>query len=153
MKCMWPLGEVRLDYESTIEKSSRVHSGVTYLLRRISFGRRLELIRQVRDQLQRLQFLRAGEKPDESEVALLGAAIDREHLLWGLLAVEGLEIDGLPATPESLIQDGPEELAAEALALVRRETGLSEKERKNSESHSTSPWEAKPSGNATDAAA
>ncbi len=127
--------------------------GVTFVLRRMSFGRRLELIRTVRDQLKRLQFLRAGENTNEDEAALLSAEIDREHLLWGLLAVEGLEIDGLPATPESLLDDGPEELANEALAMVRRETGLSEEERKNSESHSTSPWGAKPSGDATDAAA
>ncbi len=142
-----------MEYESTSARPSEIRAGVTYVLRRISFGRRLELIRKVRDQLQRLQFLKAAERPDESAVALLSAEIDREHALWGLLAVEGLEIDGLPATPESLLEDGPEDLAVEALAFVRRETGLSEEERKNSESHTTLPWEAEPSGDATNAAA
>lgn len=142
-----------MEYESTTERPSRVRGGVSFLLRRISFGRRLELIRKVREQLKRLEFLKAEQDADESEIALLSAEIDREHLMWGLAAIEGLEIDGLPATPESLLDDGPEELAQEALALVRRETGLSEEERKNSESHSTSPREAKPSGDATDAAA
>jgi hypothetical protein len=48
-----------------------------------------------------------------------------------LQAVEGLELDGAPATPESLAGSGPEELFREAVAAVRAEAGLSEAERKN----------------------
>ena len=36
------------------------------------------------------------------------------------------------ATPEMMVDCGPEELFREALALVRAETGLTEEERKNS---------------------
>ena len=36
-----------------------------------------------------------------------------------------------PATAESLIESGPEELFKEALAAVKAECGLSENERKN----------------------
>ena len=39
---------------------------------------------------------------------------------------------GVAAGPELLAEAGPEELFREALAAVRRETGLSEEERKNS---------------------
>jgi hypothetical protein len=41
-------------------------------------------------------------------------------------------VDGSIAGPELLAEAGPEELFREALAAVRRETGLNEEERKNS---------------------
>ena len=46
-------------------------------------------------------------------------------------AVDGLEIDGEPATPASLVERGPEELFREALAAVKAECGLSDEQRKN----------------------
>jgi hypothetical protein len=102
-----------------------------------------------------LEFLRAGPQgtDEEAQAALLAGEIDREYLRWGLAAIEGLEIDGRAATPEDLIEKGPERLLAEALAAVRHEAGLDEEERKNSESHSTSCEAARPAGNATNAAA
>jgi hypothetical protein len=45
--------------------------------------------------------------------------------------VGGLELDGSPASPESLIAQGPEGLFREALEAVKRECGLSDEERKN----------------------
>jgi hypothetical protein len=42
-----------------------------------------------------------------------------------------LEIDGEMATPETLIEKGPANLAAEILGRIRGECGLSESERKN----------------------
>lgn len=121
----------------------------------MSFGRRIELTKQVSESLKRLEFLEAGQKgpSEEAEAAVLAAEVDAVYLRWGLAAVEGLTIDGRPADVESLIAHGPEELLAEALAAVRRETGLSEEERKNSESHSISHFPTGPSGDATDAAA
>jgi hypothetical protein len=87
------------------------------------------------------------------EAALAASEIDRVYVSWGLAGVEGLEIDGRPATAELLLDAGPESLVSEALALIRREAGLSEEERKNFESHSTSAKENRPAGNATNAAA
>ena len=40
-------------------------------------------------------------------------------MLWGLAEVGGLELDGAPATPESLVLRGPEELFREALVAVK----------------------------------
>ncbi len=45
--------------------------------------------------------------------------------------MRGLELDGAPATPESLAAIGPEELFREAVAAVKAECGLTETERKN----------------------
>ena len=144
-----------MNYASTIKTESTAFPGVWLTVRRMSFGNRLELIRKVKDLLGRLEFLAAGEPgpKEEAEAALLTSEIDCEYLRWGLEGIDGLEIDGEAATTSSLIDKGPEELVAEAVELVRREAGLSEEERKNSESHSISDTETRPDGNATNAAA
>ncbi|MEZ5365152.1 MAG: hypothetical protein R2748_23200 [Bryobacterales bacterium] len=144
-----------MQYGSVVEVESEAMPGVRLTVRRMSFGRRLELTRKVQELAKRLAFVAAGEKDagSEAEQALLGAEIDREYLRWGLVRVDGLTIDGEEATAESLIEAGPEALVREALAAVRREAGLSEDERKNSASPSTSCSEAKPDGSATNAAA
>jgi hypothetical protein len=144
-----------MDYHSSIWKESAEAEGVRYRIRCMSFGRRIELMKRVGDSLARLEFLQAGEPTPEStaEATLLGGAIDREFLEWGLEEIEGLAIDGQAATPAELIEIGPEPLVQEALRAVRSAVGLSEQERKNSESPSTLPIAVKPSGSATNAAA
>jgi hypothetical protein len=127
--------------------------GVTFRVERMSFGRRLELVKELKDLLGRLEFVQAGPQgpAQQAEAALLAGEIDRIYLRWGLRAIEGLEIDGEPATPETLVERGPEELIAEALAAIKSEAGLSEAERKNSASPSTSCGETGPGGSATSA--
>lgn len=144
-----------MTYESTRQLESRECAGVRFTVHRMSFGRRLELTRKVRELLGRLEFVRAGPggSGEDAEAALLAGEIDREYVRWGLASLEGLQIDGQPATPEDLIEKGPEKLVAEVLAAVRREAGLDEEERKNCESHSTSCEGDRPGGNATNAAA
>ncbi len=140
-------------YESEEIVESAAFPGARLVVRRMSFGRRLELTRRIHELASKLAFLAAGDRAqsDEAETALVAAEIDREYLRWGLARVEGLEIDGEPATPESLIDAGPEELFREALRAVRRESGLSETERKNSASRSTSISASNPGGAATSA--
>lgn len=144
-----------MDYQSSVWKESVEAEGVRYRMRCISFGRRLELMKRVGDSLARLEFLQAGDPTAEStaEATLLGGSIDREFLEWGLEEVEGLVIDGEQVTPAALIASGPESVVQEALRAVRSAVGLSENERKNSESLSISPIAARPSGSATNAAA
>lgn len=144
-----------MEYRSQIEVGSPSAPGVRFLVRRMSFGRRLELTRQVQELAKRLAFVAAGEEglSSDAERAMLGGEIDREYLRWGLAGLEGLEIDGEPATVESFLEAGPEELVREALAEVKRQAGLSEAERKNSESRSTSSSGIQPGGAATNAGA
>ena len=144
-----------MDYASTVTVESKVAPGVRLTVRRMSFGRRLELTRQVKQLLSQLDFLSAkeGSVADQTEAALVASEIDRAYLCWGLARMEGIEIDGNPATPEALLEAGPEDLVAEVLGIVRREAGLSEEERKNCESHSIFVEEARSGGNATNAAA
>jgi len=140
-----------MDYESTVEIESKQVDGVRFRIRRMSFGRRIELTKTIQGVLGKLEFIEAGEKSahEEAEAALLGAQVDREYLRWGLIAVEGLTIDGEAATVETLAESGPEELTAEVIEAIRREARLGEAEGKNFESHSTLSPEAQPGGVAT----
>ena len=121
-----------MDYESVAVVESKVRAGVRFEVERMSFGRRVELMRRVRELARRVEFLEAGESPGERmDAGLLRAEIDRTYLLWGLVGVSGLRVDGLEATPKMVVERGPEELCSEALAAVRAETGLTDEERKN----------------------
>ena len=69
----------------------RSHSGVEFVIARMTFGRRLELMRRVRDLAARLEFFEAGrDAGNEMEASLLGAEIDRLYLMWGLEEIRGL---------------------------------------------------------------
>lgn len=119
-------------WESRRIVASAVSPGVEFVVARMTFGRRMELMRMVRDLAVRLEYFEAGrDAKNDMEASLLGAEIDRLYLRWGLEEIRGLEIDGSPATPETLIESGPEDLFREALAAVNAECGLNENERKN----------------------
>lgn len=143
-----------MKYESTVTIASERCPGVRLTIRRMSFGRRLELTRQIKELAGRLEFLQAGKEGDkqEAEAWLLAGEIESVYLKWGLQSIDGLVIDGAPATTDSLIEKGPEALVSEAATLIRKEAGLTEEEVKNSESHSISSTETRPVGNATNAA-
>jgi hypothetical protein len=112
--------------------ASMERPGVEFVIARMTFGRRIELMRKVRDLAVRLEYFEAGrDATNEMEASLLGAEIDRLYIRWGLDEIHGLELDGAPATADSLIESGPEELFLEALTAVRAECGLVENERKN----------------------
>jgi hypothetical protein len=120
------------NYESVIWFDAETHAGVRYAVARVSFGRRIELARQIREVARKAEFLEAGTNPREKlEAAVIGAEVDQVYLSTGLAEIEGLTIDGAAATPASLIALGPVELAAEILMRIKAECGLSEDERKN----------------------
>ncbi len=119
-------------HESSIWCDAQTYAGVRYSIARVSVGRRIDLARRIREIGRKLDFLEAGSDVREKlEAAVLRSEIDRAYLEWGLEAIEGLEIDGSPATPEAMVERGPLELALEILGRIRAECGLSEDERKN----------------------
>ena len=121
-----------MTYESTVTVSSKTASGVSFIVARMSFGRRMDLMRRIRELSQRLEFLEASTSPGERmDAGLLRAEIDKLYVAWGVLSVQGLLVDGKEATPDLLIEAGPESLLQEVLTAVRAETGLTENERKN----------------------
>ena len=121
-----------MTHESLKVIESQLARGVTFTVAKMSYGRRVELMRRIRELTRRMEFLEAGDTPAEKmDAALLDAEISRLYVTWGLRTVTGLIVDGAEATPELLAESGPEDLFSEALAAVRAETGLSEAERKN----------------------
>jgi hypothetical protein len=119
-------------YESVISIESRALLGVRFVIQRISFGRRMELSRRVRELSRKAEFLEAGtEIREKIEASILAQEIDAMYLHWGLLSIEGLTIDGEPATAERLLEKGPEDLAREVVGAIKGQCGLSESERKN----------------------
>ena len=121
-----------MNYESSSRVESKVRPGVAFVIAKMSFGRRIELIRRIRELALKCEFLNAGEAAEEKlQGALLSAEIDRLYVTWGLLELIGLEVDGIGATPERLASDGPEDVFREALSAIKAECGLTENERKN----------------------
>ena len=120
------------NWESRKIVRSELRPDVEYDVSRMSFGRRLELMKRIRDLATRIEFFEAGQaESNRMEASLLAGEMDRVFLEWGLQGISALEIDGVPASVAALIEKGPEDLVHEALVIVRGECGLSEAERKN----------------------
>src|ERR1017187_2042763 len=110
------------EWESRVGFDAEAVAGVRYEIVRVSFGRRIELARRIREIGRRMEYLEAGSDARETlEATVLSAEIDRAYLDWGLLTVEGLQIDGVVATPEALVDRGPVELAMEILRRIKAE--------------------------------
>jgi len=121
-----------MNYESRTRIESKVRPGVAFVIAKMSFGRRMDLIGRIRDVAAKAEFSNAGPSaPEKLQAALLAAEIDRIYLSWGLQEVVGLEVDGAAGTPELLATAGPEDLFREAVSAIKAECGLSEDERKN----------------------
>jgi hypothetical protein len=121
-----------VSYQSAITTDSSAMPGVVFVINRISFGRRMELSRLVREITRKAEFLEAGtELQERIEAGILTYEVDAMYLRWGLVSLEGLMIDGAPATSEQLLDSGPETLTQEIVAAIKAQCGLSEAERKN----------------------
>jgi poly-gamma-glutamate capsule biosynthesis protein CapA/YwtB (metallophosphatase superfamily) len=119
-------------WESRLIVVSEAIPGVSFAIARMTFGRRLELMKRVRDLAARIEYFDAGrDEKNRMEASLLGAEMDKVYLAWGLEEVRGLVLDGEAATVSALIDRGPEALVHEALAAIKAECGLTETERKN----------------------
>jgi len=130
-RCSLPSDEV-LRYESSVRKDSACYPGVSYSIHRMSFGRRSELLHEIRRIGARMEYLEAGQElKDRIEASLTGSEIDAAYFRWGLREVEGLEIDGETPTPDVLLACGPEALVREILASIKAECTLGPDEAKN----------------------
>jgi hypothetical protein len=119
------------NYSSLTWHESQTVLGVRFAIRRVSLGQRIELAKNVRDLSLKHEFLKAGDTGEQLEASLADLLARKLYLAWGVERLEGLRIDGEPATVEGLIEKGPEQLSDEIIDVIRRELGLSEEERKN----------------------
>src|SRR5215471_15100057 len=100
-----------MKYESTITVPAKSAPGVTLRLNRMSFARRMELMERIRDLGARAESLGATDEVLQNmDATLLALEVDRAYVLWGVREIMGLEVDGVPATPQSLAEAGPEAL-------------------------------------------
>jgi hypothetical protein len=121
-----------MGHESSVWFDAEAGEGIRYRIVRISLGRRIELARRIREIGRKLEFFEAGgDWREKLEAAVIQGEIERAYLEWGLEAIEGLEINGEAATPGTLIEHGPLDLALEIVRKIRAECGLGEEERKN----------------------
>jgi hypothetical protein len=119
-------------YDSVVSIDSKAAPGVRFAIYRVSFGRRMELSRRVREISRKAEFLEAGTNLHEKiEANILAQEIDAMYLQWGLVKVDGLIIDGEAATAAQLLENGPEDLAREVVGAIKEQCGLTEAERKN----------------------
>ncbi len=122
----------RVEWASGEWVDSRVMPGVRFGVAKMSLARRAEISRRMRALMTELEFRTAGEGlADRLAATELEARIDRVYIEWGLLEVTGLEIDGVAAAVESLVEKGPEALCREIAGCVRQQCHLSGEERKN----------------------
>jgi hypothetical protein len=69
-------------YASEAVVESRAVPGVTLTIAKMSFGRRVELMRRVRELARRAEFLGASEHPgDKMDAALLRAEVERLYVM------------------------------------------------------------------------
>jgi hypothetical protein len=125
------LSRKRTDFESVQWRTSREMPQVRFAVREPSLQKRIDLTRQLHELTLRNEFLASGKEMEQLELALAELLVQKVLIEWGLAAIEGLYIDGKPATTSQLIEAGPERLVAEIAAAVRERCGLSEEERKN----------------------
>jgi hypothetical protein len=119
-------------YDSLVSIDSKAAPGVRFAIYRISFGRRMELSRRVREISRKAEFLEAGtELHEKIEANILAQEIDAMYLEWGLVKIDGLIIDGEAASAVQLLEKGPENLAREVVGAIKEQCGLTEAERKN----------------------
>lgn len=120
-------------YESTVWRESRVWPGVRFQVLRMSLLRRHRLVQELQSLAAEEAFHRAATEEDGSEVsaAELQMRIDGMAIRAALIGIEGLSIDGQPATVASVMESGPESLAREIAEAIAEESSLNEHERKN----------------------
>jgi len=120
-------------YESAVWRESKVWPGVRFQVRRMSLIRRHRLMQELKSLASEEAFHRAAPEEAGSEISAeeVQTRIDEVVIRKALMAIQGLSIDGQPATVESLIESGPESLAQEITEAIADESALSENERKN----------------------
>ena len=119
-------------YESAVWRTSRTRPGVRYQVLRMSLLRRHRLLLELKD-LAAEQRFHAAQEGMENEIAAaeLRGRIDEKAIRAALVQIAGLSIGGEPATVESLLESGPEDLAYEIAEAIADESFLNEEERKN----------------------
>src|SRR6185312_8950064 len=110
-------------FESARWIESEQIRGVRFSVREPSLGNRIDLTRKLHDLTARNEFLAGGRELEQLELVLADLLVQKALIEWGLIAIEGLRIDGAIPTTDRLIETGPEKLVAEIAAVIRAKCG------------------------------
>ena len=140
-----------MDYVSTQTIQSSFSEDISFVLNKMSEGRRISLRLKLAGMTNRLRELmeQANQAVGTENVAQASMLFDQvkevvddqitpEWVRWGLVSIHGLRIDGEAATVESMIAKGPRSLYNEIVLAIKAEAGITEEERGESEPPSTS---------------
>lgn len=143
---------MNLDSKKKLTSTTPGFEEVVFTLKKMSEGRRSKLKLSQADAIGRIRTLMVEVNAllpavEGGEVSPLDNAkaqtlydsvnltveteINPSWIRWGLDKIEGLNIDGEPATVESFIENAPSDLFTEVLTAIRNEAELSPEERKN----------------------
>lgn len=142
------------EYTSTRRVNSVEFPGVSFVLRKMTEERRISLRQKQAEGLDKIakiarEMAAIQREPEEvrdrqklAELSDQWDFIQREEispitLKWGLASMEGLSVDGRPATIDNY-REWPSALFDEVLNMIAIEIGLNGAEEKNSESPTTS---------------
>lgn len=143
-----------MNFTTSTRKESKTYPGVFYTLNKMSEAKRANLrlriaeptmkIRNLIRELKKLEDLPEEMRTEDvldrmtdllEKMDLVSAQdVDPQWLLWGLKKIEGLDIDDVPATPESLLEAGPPLLFDEIVEEIKKVAQLNGEDEKNSES-------------------
>jgi hypothetical protein len=120
------------EHASQVWHESSTFRGVRFATRQISLSGRIELTKKIQELIYKNEFLRAGDSLEQAQASLADLLARKVYVEWGTSDIEGLKIDGAPASIQDLIERGPERLCEEIATTIQNELVLSEEERKNS---------------------
>jgi hypothetical protein len=142
-------------YTSTVDVKDERFPDVVVKLRKVSAGKRDEMrlaickhLEELSEIIQEAEEFREGADDNSASAAKIqwynarissvSARVDHVRARALVKSIDGLEIDGAPATIDSLIDSGDEDLFEVVSRAVKHEMGLDRDEQKNSPRPTTS---------------
>lgn len=121
-----------IELASSCQYQSVTYPGVTFTIRQMTLGHRIKLLRDLHGLYREVEFSNAGDSKSERLHAQLSSLrVDEVFLRWGVLAVEGMIVDGRPIAVEGLSEFAPLRLVTEILSRIRECIALNLDEEKN----------------------
>lgn len=121
-----------MDFQSSKSFESLVCDGVKFTVRRMTLRQRISLLNELHTLYREREFNSAGgSKADEIKAQISNLLIDEVFLRWGVVAIDGLYVDGKPLCVDELAEKAPERLVSEILGRLRECITLTPDEEKN----------------------
>jgi len=130
MNSALPLPSTELEGAASFDSAE--YHGVTFTIRRMTLRQRIYLLTDLHALYREHDFSKAGtSQADRINAHLSSLRIDEIFLRWGVLAIEGLSVDGKRLCVEDLAEYAPEGLVREILFRIRESIALDPGDEKN----------------------